>query len=271
MAMKLRLDWPKCPDGVEASPTSKEWRPLAEADGAGFGTGVLSGTPGKLVEVPIPRFSNKSERIEFASYETTARALDNTFVVPFVNADTTEARRRFLSDYGFPVLPTAWAPQTERWIAYLQGILRKLLFAAGGDTPNEGTDTMNDIFSAYDVTNAFSPLSPWSPPVNLPGGPLPFGGSSPGPVPLSLRPTMEFQDDEAAPQIVYRPPTLYAMMMMECAVIASNGTRAYECRYCSKVYLVGALTSRRAKGYYCSNSCRVMGLRSRKKPKLRTE
>jgi hypothetical protein len=79
---------------------------------------------------------------------------------------------------------------------------------------------------------------------------------------------MEYQRDDTAPQIVCRPPTLYAMMMMECAVIANNGTRAYKCKYCSSIYLVGALTSRRAKGFYCSDSCRVMGLRSRKEDKV---
>jgi hypothetical protein len=75
---------------------------------------------------------------------------------------------------------------------------------------------------------------------------------------------------EAAPNGVV-PPTLYAMMMMECAVVAINGTRAHECDYCSNVYLVGALTKRRAKGLYCSDSCRVMGLRRRKEGKPSVE
>jgi hypothetical protein len=264
MAMKLKLDWPRCPEGVEASPTSKEWRPLAESEGAGSYAGILSGTPGRIVEVPIASFSNKSDRIEPAPHEMTT--LDDALVVPFVNAATTEARRRFLNDYGFPI-PTMGAPIREPWITHLQRILRTLLLAVGGDDPRQATDTLNAVFSAYDTMNAYSPWNPWSRPVNPPEGVPSPAGVSPG-VPLFLRPTMEYQRGDATPQFVYRPPTLYAMMMMECGVVANNGTRAYECKYCSSVYLVGALTSRRARGYYCSDSCRVMGVRSRKEGKV---
>jgi hypothetical protein len=262
MAMKLKLDWPRCPEGVRTSPTSEEWQ--LPAGTRWEEVGPLSGI-GRLVEVPITSFMNKSDKIELASYEVTS--LDTAFVIAFVNATTTEARRRFLNNYGFP-LPTMGAPVREPWIAHLQGILHRLLLAAGGDDPRHANDTVTAVLSAYDTTNAYSPLSPWAPPPDPPGGP---GKASPGPAPLLMRPTMEYQPGDATPQIVCRAPTFYALMMLECAVVAERGTRAYECQYCSNVYLVGALTNRRAKGFYCSDSCRVMGLRLRKEGKVRAE
>src|SRR5262245_56474757 len=101
--MKLKLDWPRCPDGVSASPTSKDWQ--ADPESAGRTTGGILRGGGVLgrsgmieVEIPIPSFANNSEKVDVASYEMST--LDTTFVVPFVNATTTEKRRKFLDDYG---------------------------------------------------------------------------------------------------------------------------------------------------------------------------
>ncbi len=57
--------------------------------------------------------------------------------------------------------------------------------------------------------------------------------------------------------------SLYALMLMELAMIVEKGARLASCGHCKVVFLTGPTTGRRSHVRFCSDRCRVAAKRAR--------
>ena len=65
-------------------------------------------------------------------------------------------------------------------------------------------------------------------------------------------------------RLTLRLNSLYALLLMECAMVAERGCLLTRCKSCRIAFLTGSLTGRRSRAQYCSDRCRMRAARARK-------
>lgn len=82
-----------------------------------------------------------------------------------------------------------------------------------------------------------------------------------------LHPTFERPTSGGTSRVTLRAGSLRSLMLCEVALAMEQGTKRVQCGSCGKVFLTGELTGRRNTSIYCSDRCRVAGMRARNKAK----
>jgi hypothetical protein len=187
--------------------------------------------------------------------------LENPVVIAFVNATDDEERALFIARYGLMSfadrrLLVEWPEDNEvEWpednelrrersfrllreeihhddIVRNQARFRELLQRAAGQDQAAAMDAINSAIAAVRAFN--------------------------------LQPTFHLAGPRGAPRLLLKTDTLFGFMLMEIAMIVSNGVRVAECENCKTIFLTGPLTWRRAHARFCSDRCRVAAMRVRK-------
>ncbi len=150
--------------------------------------------------------------------------LENPFVLQFANAETSDSLAKFLSKVGF------FEPGQDECSVldvgrYQRDMRKRLAHAASGD-PRE-------------VAKALA---------RLPAGEMADTG---------LVPALHGQ------RLTLKLGSLYALLLMECAMVAERGCLLTRCQQCDVAFLTGSLTRRRSHAKFCSDRCRVAAARAR--------
>jgi hypothetical protein len=197
-------------------------------------------------------FRYRSERID--RWRHTFVDLEKTVLVDFVNAVDDKQRQAFFEQHGLmlnidrgkllrrdeetreaplildkhghrPAIDREAVLQNQSWF-------RALLLDAGSGVESDAIVDINGIYAQstlYDLAPAFHRAGP-----------------------------------SGTPQVVMESRTVIGFMMLEAAMIATNGARVHECEYCKSLFLTGPATWRRSHAVYCSDKCRVAAMRARK-------
>lgn len=178
--------------------------------------------------------SSRTDRTEPFDLEITN--LSNPVVIEFINASAQNRLVDFVSRFGF------LNPHEDRWpnsrenaslVDTLHAEARMLhaqLLAALPDDVSERVKLIDEALKSAPLNASYRLFGP-----------------------------------EGRGQLVVRVKSLRGFMTMEIALAHEAGAEPRECQHCGKVFLVGPLTGRRASSLFCSNSCRVMAHRARKK------
>lgn len=78
---------------------------------------------------------------------------------------------------------------------------------------------------------------------------------------VPLQPYIQLSGKTA--HLVLQTTSLYAFMLMEILMAATAGAAFAMCGHCCDAFLTGPLTRRRSTAVYCSDRCRVAGMRAR--------
>jgi hypothetical protein len=82
---------------------------------------------------------------------------------------------------------------------------------------------------------------------------------------IDLKPVLTVARKGAPSRLLLNCGTLASLMLMEVALIATNGVRTTHCQYCHTMFVTGPLTWRRSHAKFCSDRCRVYAMRHRQR------
>ncbi|OWV79582.1 hypothetical protein ATY77_26710 [Rhizobium sp. R634] len=80
---------------------------------------------------------------------------------------------------------------------------------------------------------------------------------------VSMYPAFEYSDAAKRMKLGVRASSLADLMLCEVAFALEVGAKLHNCEKCSKAFISGHLTGRRANAVYCSDKCRVAAMRQR--------
>jgi hypothetical protein len=170
--------------------------------------------------------------------------LEDPVVIAFVNATDDAQRQLFFGRFGL-LSPTKWwhgRLDKQFWLHGPTGLIRddilndqsrfrELLQQAGGDDPTAAMTRINRALETFDD--------------------------------FKLRATFPLAGPQGTPRLVLKSESLIGFMLMETAMVATQGARLGECEQCGTLFLTGPMTGRRSHARFCSNKCRVAAMRAR--------
>jgi hypothetical protein len=174
--------------------------------------------------------------------------LEDPVVVAFVNATDDARRKLFFGRFGFLNATRGWHDRLAKYFIYNPGVgtgpltyqddiledqsrFRELLQQAGGDDPTAAMTKINRALETFDD--------------------------------FKLRATFPLAGPDGTPRLVLKSESLIGFMLMETAMVATQGARLAECEHCGTLFLTGPMTGRRSHARFCSNKCRVAAMRAR--------
>lgn len=178
---------------------------------------------------PIATFQYRTDRREPLRIEI--EDLKNPVVITFINARKDADRIAFFSSFGLLYPP---GPESGLTVVGHQMTCRNFLARAGGPDQVEALRSVNDSIEQM-----------------LHG--------------VDLRPIFDLGGAGGAPRMLLKCRDLMQFMVMEIAMVATNGARFAECEHCGDAFLTGHLTWRRSHAKYCSDRCRLAALRARQR------
>jgi hypothetical protein len=170
--------------------------------------------------------------------------LENPVVITFVNATDDAGRQLFFGRFGLLSPTKWWHERLDKQFVYHsptglvrddilndQSRFRELLQQAGGNDPAVAMTRINRALQTFDD--------------------------------FKFRATFPLSGPQGSPRLMLKSESLIGFMLMETAMVATQGARLGECEKCGILFLTGPLTGRRSHARFCSNKCRVAAMRAR--------
>jgi hypothetical protein len=198
------------------------------------------------VELVDGIFSWRTDRPE--TERITLTNLEDPVVLAFVNAADDEQRQLFFGRFGLLRPTRGWHERLNKMFVYNPGItptaglirddilddqsrFRELLQQVGGDDPAVAMTRINRALETFED--------------------------------FKLRATFPLTGPKGAPRLVLKSESLIGFMLMETAMVATQGARMAECEQCGTLFLTGPMTGRRSHARFCRNKSRVAAIRAR--------